>query len=117
MNIKIVTRNELKMPECVKIPINVEDNDWLGSGRLGTFLVPDVIFGISLKKAGYIHDKCYELQIGKQLADDLFLHNMRVLICRDYNLIIRASALELAETYYYAVCKFGQKSYDKCAIK
>lgn len=69
---KIVIKNGLKMPAWLTIPHNVESKDWLGSG-LTQYLVPDYICGISMKKAGYIHDKCFEAGYPFDLCNEMFL--------------------------------------------
>ena len=79
---KIVLKSGLKMPAWLTIPHNVESKDWLGSG-LCQYLVPDYICGISMKKAGYVHDKMYESQYPKALCDNIFKYNMKYLISQD----------------------------------
>jgi hypothetical protein len=105
----------LTIPFGCKIPANVERKDWLGSGKIGTLLVPDYIWGISMKKAGYIHDWCYQHQVGKKKADKMFLHNMNVLI--DNAIIhpaIKSNAMIVAKYYYQAVNWFGGSAYKRC---
>jgi len=105
----------LSIPAGCKIPANVELKDWLGSGKIGTLLVPDYIWNISMKKAGYIHDWCYQYQVGKKKADKMFLHNMNVLI--DNAILpkaIKDNARIMAKYYYYAVKFLGHSAYNKC---
>lgn len=114
--IKIITMpSGLKIPEGCHIPANVERKDWLGSGKIGTWLVPDYIFTISMKKAGYIHDWCYENQVPKKTADKIFLHNMKVLIDNSgCCLAVRDNAKIVAYYYYQAVNWFGKSAYNRC---
>lgn len=109
---------QLRIPTGITIPADVESHDWLGTGGIGTFLVPDYIFGISMKKAGYIHDKMYEAQYPKEECDDTFRYNMFALIENSgKSLIIRSNAREIADFYYHMVDWFGQAAYDACAPK
>ena len=108
----------LKIPPGCVIPANVERKDWLGSGKIGTWLVPDYIFFVSMKKAGYIHDWCYEKQIGKKTADKMFLHNMKVLIREStMPLACKENAYIVAYWYYQAVNWFGYAAYNRCKKK
>lgn len=106
----------LSIPAGCVIPANdVELKDWLGSGKIGTLLVPDYIWNISVKKAGFIHDWCYENQIGKKTADKMFLHNMKVLIQNsDHSKAIKDNAEIVAYYYYQAVNWFGNSAYNRC---
>jgi len=107
--------NELIVPDGCIIPANVERKDWLGSGKIGTWLVPDYIFTISMKKAGYVHDWCYQNQIGKKKADKIFIHNMKVLINQSgHGKAIRDNALIVAYYYYQAVNWLGKSAYNRC---
>lgn len=107
--------NGIKIPDGCVIPKSAERRDWLGSGKIGTWLVPDYIFCISMKKAGFIHDWCYENQIPKKTADKMFLHNMKVLIgLSDSCLAIRDNAKIVAYYYYQAVNWFGSSAYNRC---
>lgn len=110
---KIVIKNGLKMPNWLVIPTNVEKKDWLGSGWT-QYLVPDYICGISMKKAGYIHDKCFEAQYPFNLCNEIFLYNMKHLIKQDKNLIFRTTALTICKLYYWGVKYKGRKYYDAC---
>ena len=115
---KIRIENGLKIPDGCIIPANVERKDWLGSGKIGTWLVPDYIFFISMKKAGYIHDWCYDNQIGKKLADKMFLHNMKVLIKQSStSKAVKDNAMSVAWCYYQAVNWFGYRAYNRCKKK
>jgi hypothetical protein len=105
----------LSIPAGCKIPANVERKDWLGSGKIGTLLVPDYIWNISMKKAGYIHDWCYSFQMPKKTSDKMFLHNMQVLIDNSlYSKAIKDNAKIVAKYYYYAVKFLGHSAYNKC---
>lgn len=110
---KIVIKSGLKMPNWLVIPTNVENNDWLGSGWT-QYLVPDYICGISMKKAGYIHDKCFEAQYPFHVCNEVFLYNMKYLIKQDKNLIFRTTALTICKLYYLGVKYRGRKYYNKC---
>lgn len=110
---KIVIKSGLKMPNWLVIPTNVENNDWLGSG-VTQYLVPDYICGISMKRAGYIHDKMFEAQYPFDVCNEVFLYNMRVLIKQDKNLIFRNTAMAVSKLYYWGVKYKGRKYYDKC---
>lgn len=110
---KIVIKNGLKMPNWLTVPHNVESKDWLGSGWC-QYLVPDYICGISMKKAGYIHDKMFEAQYPFDVCNEIFLYNMRVLIKQDNNLIFRNTAMAVSNLYYLSVKYKGRKYYDKC---
>jgi hypothetical protein len=110
---KIVIKNGLKIPAWLTIHSDVESKDWLGSG-LCQYIVPDFICGISMKKAGYIHDKCFEAQLPFDLCNEMFLYNMRYLIRQDKNLIFRNTAMAISKLYYWAVKYKGRKYYDAC---
>ena len=106
---------QLRIPAGITIPDDVESHDWLGTGKIGTLLVPDSILGISMKKAGYIHDKMYEAQYPKEFCDKIFRYNMNVLIQNSgKSMIVRSNAREIAQFYYLMVDWFGQSAYDAC---
>lgn len=110
---KIVIKNGLKMPSSLTIPHDVESKDWLGSGWC-QYLVPDYICGISMKKAGYVHDSMFESQFPFELCNEVFWFNLKVLIKKDKNLIFRTTAMSVAKLYYWGVKYRGRKYYDYC---
>ena len=114
MNNIITNKDGLKLPYCCIIPANVERKDWCGSGKIGTWLVPDYLFGISIKKAGFIHDYMYDHQFNKKLSDKVFLHNMKQLIKNWYgSKAIKDNANIIAYYYYQAVNWFGYFAYNR----
>ena len=111
----VLNKDGLKLPSHCIIPENVECKDWLGSGKIGTWLVPDSIFPISMKKAGFIHDWMYQFQFNKKQADEIFYFNMKRLIDNsDYCKAIKDNARIIAKYYYLAVKWFGNRAYNKC---
>ena len=111
----VLNKDGLKLPSRCEIPANVERKDWLGSGRIGTFLVPDYIFTISMKKAGYIHDWMYQFQFNKKQADEIFYFNMKRLIeLSNHCKAIKDNAIIIARYYYFAVKWFGNGAYNRC---
>jgi hypothetical protein len=90
-----------------------------GPGGFGDALVPDTLWGLSVRAACEIHDWMYhfgESIDDKRLADRLFLDNMVSIICtKTKNWILRKLRLQRAWAYYQAVAKFGGPSFHGIA--
>lgn len=74
-------------------------------------IVPDSIWGVSIKRACCVHDFMYQngfCQADKDFADRMFLENMLVLIEEaNPNRFTRWLRRRTAWTYYEAVQRFG----------
>ena len=86
-----------------------------GSGRFGSFIVPDRILGLKITSACNIHDYMY--QVGESLedkkeADRVFLNNMTRLV-DEYGGFFKRVRLKLIRKYYQAVKYFGGPSFWK----
>jgi hypothetical protein len=70
--------------------------------------------GINFNRACYEHDKCYSMCSTncstQSMCDRDFLHRMEN-ICKQKNIVIRPTCMDLARTYYKAVDKAGAISY------
>jgi len=88
-----------------------------GPGGFGDFLVPDTIYGLSIKPACQVHDWYYRFQDGdieadRKKADKIFLTNMLQIVNEHGgNFIIKALRRRRAKTYYLAVQWFGSPAY------
>ena len=82
-----------------------------GTAGLGDFLVPDTIWGLSVREACRIHDWMYvfgETIADKDEADRVFLNNMlRLIQARNSCRLLTGLRRVRARTYYRAVRMFG----------
>ena len=82
-----------------------------GPGGRGDWLVPDTMYGLSVKPACKIHDWMYfmgETIEDKKEADRVFLNNMlRIVVAVTKWWILRKLRIWRAYTYYKAVKQFG----------
>lgn len=86
-----------------------------GPRGFGSKIVPDRIWGLSIKPACIIHDFMYETgttKNDKDQADIWFLQNMLKIIKKDSNLIMRLIRRRAALLYYQAVSEFGDKAFN-----
>jgi hypothetical protein len=88
-----------------------------GAGPKGYgWLVPDTLWGLSIKEAANIHDYMYSKEYKpwsnetKKEADRVFLNNMIRLI-NNASKLLRWLRLRRAQTYYEAVSHFGGPCY------
>lgn len=94
-----------------------------GPGGFGDWLVPDTVYGLSIRKACQIHDACYALGEtikDKKSADRTFLNNMlRIIYSGTKWWILRKLRIRRAYTYYKAVKLFGGHAFwhNKNSIK
>ena len=103
----------LKIRFGFEFPLDVEDRDWAGTGKFGTWLVPDYICGISIKKSACVHDDCYEhglTEEDKRQADEAFRYNLDKQIA-NCDLSLRTSASATAWAYYVVVDLFGDNAF------
>lgn len=88
-----------------------------GPGGKGDWLVPDTMYGLSVKPACRIHDYMYafgETIEDKESADRAFLNNMlRIIIEVTKWYLMRKLRIWRAYTYYKAVKKFGGPAFWK----
>jgi hypothetical protein len=86
-----------------------------GPGGTGDLIVPDTLWGISVKPACAIHDWMYAFGLSakdKALADRIFLNNMvRLIKARNSWGFLENLRLRRARTYYLAVKYFGGPSF------
>ena len=88
-----------------------------GPGGIGDFLVPDTVYGLSIKEACRIHDWGYRhckwaSEEDRARHDRIFLNNMLRIIDAKTNLyILRQLRAYRCYAYYIAVRKFGARSY------
>lgn len=86
-----------------------------GPGGIGDFLVPDTVWGLSIRPACEIHDYMYadgRTWDDKRLADKVFLANMSSIIkARTRSRLLLHLRLLRARTYYRAVRDFGALSF------
>ena len=91
-----------------------------GPGKYGDYLVPDTMYGLSIKSACVVHD--YEYAVGKtsddkRKADLHFLENLLFIVNRD-------SRWKIAKwlrgyrvmSYYLAVANGGDSSFGKASL-
>ena len=80
-------------------------------------IIPNSIYGLSIKKACCIHDYMYEVNKGiegKQEADRVFLNNMlRIIEAKEAWWYPHSLARRRALKYYEAVVNFGGSAYWK----
>ena len=89
-----------------------------GAGAKGWgWIVPDTIYGLSITEDANIHDFCYEMQYGKDFADELFYNNMIARIENRvkhwWNKPLAFLRKRRALKYYKAVEYFGNSAYKK----
>ncbi len=81
-----------------------------GPGGFGDHLVPDTMYGLSVKPACRIHDFMYNIgeeDKDKEDADHVFLYNLyRIIDVKSESRILRRLRRVRARTYYLAV-KYG----------
>jgi len=88
-----------------------------GPGGIGDWLVPDTIYGLSIKPACQVHDWDYRFGEGhseeeRKKADKRFLTNMLQIINEHGgNFAIKSLRRRRAKTYYSAVRWFGASAY------
>lgn len=86
-----------------------------GPGGIGDFLVPDTVWGLSIRPACEIHDYMYadgRTWDDKRLADKVFLANMVSIVrAKTDNAVLRWLRLQRVRTYYRAVRDFGAISF------
>ncbi len=86
-----------------------------GPGRIGDYLVPDTVLGLSIRPACHIHDWMYHFGRSyddKRLADKLFLDNMAAIVrAKTRNRLLRSIRLRRIKCYYEAVVCFGGPSF------
>jgi len=93
-----------------------------GPGGLGDYLVPDTMWGLSVKRACEIHD--WEYKYGKTLQDKINADNnlrdnlVRLIKAQDSWGWLENLRLRRAQTYYEMVKNFGGPSFwkDKSSI-
>jgi hypothetical protein len=88
-----------------------------GPGGIGDFLVPDTVYGLSIREACKIHDWGYRHCINASEVDrarhDRILHNnsQRIVIAGTDWRWMKALRLRRCLTYYQMVCNFGANAY------
>jgi len=83
---------------------------------MGDRLVPDTVWGLSVKEACEIHDEMYGLgmtQFEKDIADGTFFLNMRNIIIQRSGKFFMRLRLVRAHTYEFMVKKFGRGAFFK----
>lgn len=97
-----------------------------GPGGWKFDLVPDTIYGLSIRAICNVHDWMYywgESEQDKVFADQLFLRNLRVYITKNSSWILRGLRLSRATKYFEAVEHLGSRAFwsgkedyaDRCA--
>jgi len=83
-----------------------------GPGGLGDFLIPDTIYGLSVKPACKIHDWMYTIyndEAGFKLANQVFLDNMiRINNKSTKWWLLKLIRMRRILKYYLAVSNFGR---------
>lgn len=91
----------------------------IGKTDVGALIVPDTMWGLSVTKAGIIHDFMYHFgksSKDKEIADQLFLKNLYTIIDDERNSKwLRFLRHKRAGTYYNAVSKMGADSFGRNA--
>ena len=86
-----------------------------GAGGWKVDLVPDTIYGLSIKEDCNVHDWMYDqgsTEADKDFADDVFLHNMITRI-NDSFWMLRPLRRIRAREYYLFVRAFGDSAFWK----
>ena len=86
-----------------------------GPGGMGDLLVPDTLWGLSVRRSCQIHDWMYtfgETEDDKTRADLIFLNNMvrEIKAAKSWGLLENLR-LHRAKIYYHAVSIFGGSSF------
>ena len=83
-----------------------------GPGGIGDFLIPDAIYGLSVKPACKIHDwmfTIYNDEAGFRLSNQVFLDNMiRINNKSTKNVLLKWIRMRRILKYYRAVSDFGR---------
>lgn len=96
-----------------------------GPGKIGDWLVPDTVYGLSIKAACFIHDYMYAIGTTpqeKEIADQIFLNNMLLIIGRKTTTFpvigkqLRTLRRWRAMSYYSAVVEGGGNSFKVATI-
>lgn len=94
-----------------RLPESERSRTGCGPGRLGDLLVPDTVWGLSVKPACSIHDFMYqigEVEADREIADRVLLNNcVRLIGAKRSIWVIRRLRLRRARTYYQFVRSFG----------
>ena len=108
-------------PDCWKFkeehPDEWENYGCGASKGLGDALVPDTMYGLSVRNACRIHDWYYgfwpyDTEEGRELADRVFRNNLlRIVRVKTANAILRFLRERRCITYYKAVRNFGAEHY------
>ena len=86
-----------------------------GAGGWKFDLVPDTVYGLSIKEDCNVHDWMYDqgsTEADKDFADDVFLHNMITRINQSFWLLRPMRRIRVRE-YYLAVRAFGDSAFWK----
>jgi len=85
-----------------------------GPGWLGDRLIPDTVWGLSIKRACRIHDFDYSIGTERAVADERFYVNMQriVLFCTKWQWL-KSLRLHRIKIYYLAVKHAGGRVYAK----
>ncbi len=88
-----------------------------GPGSIGDWLVPDTVWGLSIRLACLIHDWMYEVGkaiVDKERADRVFRNNMvRMINSETKYEFLKRLRLRRANTYYKMVDKYGGPAFWK----
>ena len=86
-----------------------------GPGGFGDWLIPDTLWGLSVKESCRIHDWCYfigKTEEDKREADGVFLNNMlRQIQACESPAWLKCLRRHRAKTYYCFVRDFGGPSF------
>lgn len=101
------------------LPEKIRDSYGCGPGGFGDLLVPDTVYGLSIKPACCIHDFYYRMvgedEMDRLRADDIFRINMRTIVeLNTKNTFLKWLRLRRVDTYYYMVRKHGRAAYEEC---
>ena len=103
--------------EYWNVPKEIRNSWGCGPGGLGDWLVPDTVYGLSIKSACMIHDWYYrhyedDTEYGRKIADRVFRNNMiRIVTHKSKSRILERLRLIRINTYYLSVRKFGAPAY------
>jgi hypothetical protein len=88
-----------------------------GPGGIGDYLVPDTVWGLSIRQACRIHDWAYRHandaseEARKQHDKILSYNSMRIVIARTTNHTLFVLRRRRVKTYYQMVRAFGGRAY------
>lgn len=109
-----MTSPKLFAPETYwRLPPDVRDRlyEGCGPGGVGDRLVPDTMYGLSVKRACRIHDHMYEVgetEEDRQEADDVLLNNcLRIIDAHTKNRTLKKLRYRRAYVYYVMVRRYG----------